>query len=224
FLNKIDVVVLPSTWLKNKLKLKNSVVIRQGINIEKHNQIDVKRRNNKLNIRYFGHPTPDKGFLEVIGSFSKLDSSIYSKIIFSTNINPKIITYIEKKDNKIKVHGLITDIVEEYNKSDIVILPYRHPIGAIATPLVLLEAMACERAVITSDLPHLREICGNSVFYVKPYSVKDIVKAIEYLAERPKLRAKLGKKARMRIVNYYNQEKMFKEYENLYKKIISSSR
>jgi len=223
FLNKINVVVIPNTWLLNKLKLNNGYLIRQGIDIQKFRNTRTKKRRGKLIVSYFGHPDPEKGIFEVISSFSKLQNNFFEKRMFLTEKNPKIENYINKKDESIKVFGFVNNIVNEYNNSDIIVLPYRHSLGGISTPLVLIEAMACEKAIITTNLPHLQEICGDAVVYVKPYSVKDITKAIESLARNSEIRKKLGRGAREKIVKHYNQEKMFHEYEKLYEKVIVSS-
>ena len=219
FLNKMDLVIVPNKLTYNSLKLKNSQIIHQGINTQKFKPY--KKINNKLKIRYFGHPTTSKGLIDVIHSFNLLKN--YETELFLTKLNPKLKKYVKKHSPKTKVHGLTKNIVQEYNNSNIIILPYIHTGGAIATPLVLIEAMACECAIITTNLPHLKEICGDSVIYVNPHSVNDIVKKVNFLANNPKLRKELGRKARARVVKYYNQEKMFKEYEKLYNKIASSS-
>lgn len=223
FLNKMDVVVVPTSWLSNKLKLKNSYLIRHGIDIQKFRNIQRNKGKNKLVISFFGHPDPEKGIFEIIDSFSKLQNPLFEKRMFFTEKNRQIESYINKRDKSIKVFGFVNNIVKEYNDSDIVIIPYRHSLGGIATPLVLLESMACEKAVITTDLPHLREICGDTVVYVEPYSIKGIVNSINYLAKNHELRRKLGEKARKRIIKCYNQEKMFREYEKLYKKLLFSN-
>ena len=221
FLGKMDIVALPNRWLKDKLHLPNSVVIPQGVDIRKFRPMKVGK-GKKTTVRYFGHYSLGKGILEVVSAFSQLDTNAYVKEIFPTFTTNRLVSYIKKKDPSIYVGGFIKDIVKMYSSSDIIVLPYRHELGAIATPLTLIEAMACECAVITSDLPHLREICGDSVVYVKPYNAQDLVKAIEQLRKDPKKRKMLGKKARERIVKHYNQEDMFKAYDKLYQKIISS--
>jgi len=221
FLHQVDLVLLPNKWLASKLKLENSRVIHHGIDVMKFKKLKSVRESKKIKVCYFGHPTASKGLIELIKAFSQLNEKNFDKQIFPTFKNNKLIRFIKARDLSIKVKGLVDNIVEEYNKTDIIVLPYRHHIGAIATPLTLIEAMACEKAIITTDLPHLREICGDAVYYVNPYSVKDIVKGIEHLARNKELREKLGKKARKRIVTTYNQEKMFKAYQKLYEEFIS---
>lgn len=218
FFNKMDMVILPNTWLSKQLKLKNSTIIHHGIDIRKFRK-KVAKKTGKIVVSYFGHPTPDKGLLEAIAAFSKLSPEQFDKRLFLTAVSKRIVNFIKRKDSSIKISGVVKNIVDEYNKSDIIILPYRHSAGAIATPLVLLETMACEKAVVTTNLPHLKEICKDSVAYVMQYSAKGIVNAVSNLAEHPEQRKMLGKKARQRVVEFYNQETMFKEYENLYGKI-----
>ena len=217
FLKKMDIIIVPNKLIFHRLKIENSQIIYQGIDIKKFKKTKKQKNKKILNIKYLGHSASAKGLIETISAFNILGKN-YNTELFLTSLNPKLTKYIKKHSPKTKVHGLIKNIVKEYNNSDIIVLPYRHSGGAIATPLVLIESMACECTIITSDLPSLKEICGDSVIYVKPYSVKDIVKKVNYLAKNPKLRKELGKKARKRVVKYYNQEKMFKEYEKLYQK------
>ncbi|MFQ5620457.1 MAG: glycosyltransferase family 4 protein, partial [Candidatus Nanoarchaeia archaeon] len=210
FLSKMDIVIVPSVWLQKKLRLKNSIVIRHGINVRHFKKVPSK---HKLRVSYFGHIDPAKGFLEVIHTMKNLE---YDVSIYPTRMNDKLRRYIRKCSPHIKVNGLVKDIRKAYNEADVVLLPYRHASGAIATPLVLLEAMACERAVITTDLPHIREICGNSVLYVKPNDVKGMERAVRRLAGDSKLRRELGKRARKRVVDNYDEKAMLKSYDKLY--------
>ncbi len=220
-LSKMDVVVVPTFWLMDKLKLKNSYLIRHGIDVDKFRGYSSKKIGEKIVVSYFGHPDSEKGIFELIHAFSKLDGK-FEKRMFFTEKSQKLENFIRKKDGAIKVFGFVKNIVDEYNASDIVVLPYRHALGGIATPLVLLEAMACGKAIITTDLPHLREICTDSAVYVKPNSPKSIVEAIRKLQSDPEMIELLGKRARERAVKYYDQEKMFFEYRKLYETVIAS--
>jgi len=217
-LRKMNKVIVPNKWSSRILKKRNSVVINHGIDVNKFRKINVKKPTDKINIRYIGHTSTSKGLLEVTNVFKKLDPREFNKEIFITFIHKKIKNYFRRKDKTIKVHGLIKDIVKEYNKSDIIVLPYRHSLGAIATPLVLLEAMSCEQAIITTNLPHIKEICGDSVLYVDPYSKKQINEAINKFKD-PKLRKELGRKARKRIVENHSMKEMMEAHEKLYQKV-----
>ena len=221
FFKKMDLVVLPNQLSANILNLKNVVVIRQGVDVKRFRK-QKKKGNKKIRIRYFGHPSIGKGILEVNEGFSRLDSKVFDKAIYLTFTTSAIKRFIHAKDKSIKIGGYVKNIVAEYNDADIILLPYRHSGASIANPLTLIEAMACEKAVITTELPHLQEICGDAVAYVKPYSVKQIVKTINLLKDNLDLRERLGKKARERIIKFYNEETMLKEYGQLYNNISAS--
>jgi glycosyltransferase involved in cell wall biosynthesis len=218
YLNKPKLVVLPNNYTAKLLKLNNYVVIPPGINVKKFTKKRVIKKDNKINVAFFGHPTAPKGLLEVINSFSKLSSQEYNKQLFLSFKNKKIVKTVHKIDKTIKITGFCPNIIEEYNQSDIVVLPYRHNAGAIANPLVLLEAMSCGKAIITTNVPNIKEIGKNAVTYVEPYSVKQIVKAIKYLKKNHSIREELGKKARKVIIQHYDEKDMFKKYFQIYKK------
>lgn len=220
-LQKARLVVTANEYTSRMLRLKDSIVIKQGINTGRFRE-KRKKTNKKTTVAYAGHPSPVKGILEVIKAFKKLDPTKYEKNIFLSYKNKKIDRYAN--DQSINIYGYRKDIAEDYNNTDIMILPYRHDQGAIANPLVLLEAMACEKAIITTKLPHIKEICKDSVIYVKPYSSKQIIKAIKYLKENPEIRKALGKKARKRILEDYDEQQMFKKYERLYSRISSNQK
>jgi glycosyltransferase involved in cell wall biosynthesis len=100
------------------------------------------------------------------------------------------------------------------------VLPYRHVGGAIGTPLVLVEAMACGRAVIVSELPHIKEFCGDSVEYIKSCNVRNIVDKIQFLLTNQERIKELGKKASERA-KMFDQIQMISEYDRLYLELIS---
>lgn len=214
WLKKMDVVILPTQDNYRRLNIPNAKVIRQAIDIDKFRRI--KESHKGIRVAYFGHLAISKGVLEVVTAFSRIP---YERRMYITTPTPTFTKIVRKKDPGIALKGFVKDILREYNAVDIIVAPYRHSGGAIATPLVILEAMACERAVITSDLPHLREICGDAAIYIKPGSVNQLVDAINRLANDAGLRKNLGEKGRRRITELYDQKDMFKSYEHLYSSI-----
>ena len=211
YLNKMDVVIVANQVSKTQLGLNNVRVIHQGIDLKKFSP--GSRRAGKLRVAYFGHPTTAKGVIEVVDAFSKI--SDVEKRVYFTHVNDGVREYISKKDSEIVIHGFVKDIVKAYNEADIIVLPLRHALGAIATPLTLIEAMACGKAVITSDLPHLRELCGEGVHYVKPYDTEGLLDGINELREGKK-RELLGKKAREVAEQNFDIKEMMAAYSKLY--------
>jgi len=79
--------------------------------------------------------------------------------------------------------------------------------------------MACEKCIITTNLPHIKEVCQDTVRYIKPYDWKAIVKQILYVERHPPLMKYLGKKARNRVKENYTIEKMVQSYIKIYKRL-----
>ncbi len=58
----------------------------------------------------------------------------------------------------------------------------------------ILEAMSCGVPVITSNVTSMPEVGGNAVYYVDPFSMDSICKAMQAISENKKLRADLIQK------------------------------
>jgi glycosyltransferase involved in cell wall biosynthesis len=212
-----EFVILPNNYLYNHLKLKNSKIIPLGINTKKFYKKN-KYEHSKLTIAYVGHPAVDKGIIEVLKIFSKLDDDIFRKVLFLSNLNINL-DYLKEIDSNTEIFGPQKDIVSMYNSIDILILPYRHEVSSIAIPLVLIEAMACEVPVITSDLPHVKEIGGNVLQYSKPLDISDFVKKVNDLANTPEKRLEMGKKSRNIVLEHYDEKETLMKYKKLYDNI-----
>ncbi len=213
FLNKTEILTVPSKTLLTKFP--KAIVIHDGIDTNRFKPLPSKR--STIAVGYVGHPTPNKGLIEVLKAFSKIKDANLTKVAALSYLNKKMISTVHKFDTSTEVLGRQKDIVKLYNDIDIVVLPYRHTSGGVATPLVLLEAMSCGCTVITSDLPSIREIGGDTVLYCKPYDIDSIVSMIHHATKHPELRKKLGQAARKRVVELYNEEKMLKSYMDLYR-------
>ncbi len=217
FLKKLDKVIVPSNYLKERLFKKNTEVIKFGIDVNKFKPIKSKKEDNEIKVAFFGHPGVFKGQIDFAKASKKFSKKIIPYMYFTEEI-PKTIFYIQKINPNINIRGYTENIVNAYNEMDLIVLPYRNPLGAIANPLILLEAMSCGKPVITTNMPFLKEIVGNAAITVPPYNHKKLAKAVNWLAENEEVKVSLGKRAREIIVNNYNEKEMFEKYLQLYQK------
>jgi glycosyltransferase involved in cell wall biosynthesis len=65
-----------------------------------------------------------------------------------------------------------------------------------------VEAMACGCPVIASDIPALKERCGEAVIYCNPYDIGSIVDSIEKMLDDDGLRARLRVLGSQRAATY----------------------
>ena len=98
---------------------------------------------------------------------------------------------------------------------DICLIPFkRGAISKSALPLKLFEYMACEKPVLSTELPGVKAIAGDKVLYA---STKDEYREkILGLYRDEELRFKLGKEGRRLVEkNYYNWEKIVEKMERI---------
>lgn len=117
--------------------------------------------------------------------------------------------------------GHRNDILKVYTDAHIAVLPsYRE-----GTPKSLLEAAACGRAIITTDVPGCRQMVeeGKSGLLVPPRDGHAIADAIERLAKDPELRISFGRNARERITRLYSSEVVAQGIKSLYTRLLASS-
>lgn len=65
-----------------------------------------------------------------------------------------------------------------------------------------LEAMMCGCPVIASDIPALRETCGDAALYCDPHDPRDLAKQIKAIAEQPDLRSELCRRGLIRAAAF----------------------
>ena len=83
-----------------------------------------------------------------------------------------------------------------------------------------LEAMALGVPVVVSDIPVLREVCGDAALFVDSHNKEDIAEGILKVLENNQLKIALIQKG-LKRVKVFNREKIIQEYINLYQEILN---
>ena len=101
--------------------------------------------------------------------------------------------------------------------TDVLALPYRLTIGQAAFPATLMEAMAAQVPIVTTDLPLLRELTGDgrTAILVPPDDPGALAGGIECILTQPALAAQMRQSQR-RWVQQAEPQQVVKEYERLY--------
>jgi len=121
-----------------------------------------------------------------------------------------------------RVHflGSVTNIPALLTESDIFILP---TVGkGEGCPVALLEAMACAKPCIATDIPGSRDliVSGESGILVPPSNPEALAMAIQTLIDSPDLRWRYAQNARQRVEQHFTIEQEVKAHEALYAELL----
>jgi glycosyltransferase involved in cell wall biosynthesis len=107
-----------------------------------------------------------------------------------------------------------------YNLCDISLFPVSDMKGKFDIPLAVVEAMACEKPVILTDLPILSELSNgrNSVIIPKG-NIEALKNAILDLYNDPEKRAEIGREARKFVEERFDIKNIAEIYRQIYEKL-----
>jgi len=112
------------------------------------------------------------------------------------------------------------DLPLVYATADLVVLPsqIQESFG-----LVLIEAMACGKPVIASNLPGVRSVVsdGEDGLLVKPGDVVDLAEKIQTLLDDPQLRREMGQRGRAKVEAKYAWPKVIDRLEAVYDLVLA---
>lgn len=119
----------------------------------------------------------------------------------------------------IEYWGKRDDMPQAFAESHIVCLPSTYGEGV---PKVLIEAAACGRPIVTTDMPGCREIThdGENGLLVPPNDVDALTQALEKLIDNSDLRQMMGRKGREIAQEGYSLQKVLDETLALYKNLL----
>ncbi len=118
--------------------------------------------------------------------------------------------------------GYCNNISELFSQSSVVALPSYYKEGL---PKVLIEAAACGRPVITTDLPGCRDaiIANKTGLLIPAKNPEALAKAIEYLISEPELRKNMGTAAREHAVSTFSIDDVVTKHLNIYSNLLFST-
>jgi len=103
--------------------------------------------------------------------------------------------------------GFCADMPATYNRADIVTLPSMYAEGI---PTTLLEAAACGKPVVTTNVPGCRDfvVDGKTGFVIQAGDAQALTHALEKLIMDANLRTSMGKAGRERVLSGYTTEQV----------------
>ena len=238
-----DLIVTYSDYAKNKLQklgFQNVERIYPGIDLEKYQP---REKNSELLkecsftdqdfiINFTGEYARLGAIDLVIDSFIAV-SKLHPEIKLSLAVRVKNEKDAAKKKEviaKLEQNNLWEKVAfydngkyamsDIYNLADISLFPVQNMHGKFDVPLAVVEAMACEKPVIISNLPVLQEFANNAnSVTIKPSDPIALSDAILDLYQNPQKRQLLGKAGRKFCQDNFDIKKVAKKYAEIYKKL-----
>lgn len=244
-----DLAITYSDYAKNKLEklgIENAKRIYPGIDLEKYasapkdpetlskfkiQNLPAGRQGSEFIITYPGEYTrlgATDSLVEILPEiFEKIPNA---KFVFACRVkNEKDAQKKADIIKKFKVAGIFDKIVftdtfadmpKIYNMSDVVIFPVGNMQGKFDVPLAVIEAFACEKPMVISDIPILKEFANKKNSVIISHSDFDqLTEALVKLQADPSMRDVLGKTARRYVEENFNIKNVSAEYKKTYESI-----
>ncbi len=212
FENQDDKVFFDSIGLT---KSSQSVSIKGcGVDMEFFKPSGEEKNGHATTFSFIGRLIYDKGVREFIEAAQQIRKK-YNDVQFwlvgdidegnpSSVSNEDLMYWI--RDPNIHYHGATDNVKAFFEQSDCIVLPSYRGEGL---PKVIMEAMAMERPVITTDTPGCREAVENDVtgYLVSMQSVESIIQAMEkFIHLEHSARMEMGKQGRRKALKEFDEK------------------
>ena len=176
--------------------------------------------NDQIVLLYVGRKVIDKGVVDLIDAFEKIDRIDISLLLVGPDeMNLELVLENYKSANRIISVGMTSKPEDYYSAGDIFCyLSYREGFG-----LSVVEASACELPVIGTDIVGLRDAVANNEtgFLIQLENQKELQDVINLLVDNSDLRKSIGSKGRNYVFKRFKKEIVESEYIAILKNIIS---
>lgn len=221
--NKIDVIISPSNFYRTKF-------IRDGVSSEKvvamSNFVDTKQYNVEIQddgyALYIGRLSKEKGILNLINAFSKLDAGrLYIAGDGPERENIERIVHKNNLEKRVRLLGFLSkeEVIEWTRKSRFTVIP---SIGYENCPYSVLETFAIGKPVIGADIAGIPELVKNnySGFIYKYDDINDLACKMKILFENEKIAKEFGDNAKKQAEEMYEKDVYYKKLMDIYCELI----
>lgn len=229
WVNKFDKIIFLSEYTQKKLiskglRANKSVLIPSGLDQTFKELPDIKKVEkirNDINsgnvplIMYFTSPLTLRGTDTLVKAFAKVRKKMPCKLIFLSRMDHKellkeetLLKELARKEGILNSMEIISkyldpeEIKEYLRVADVVCLPFKIVISDI--PVSIIEAMAVERPVISTDVACIPTILNNRGITVEPNNPGDLADGINQILNDNDLKNKLIKNSSDYIEKYPN--------------------
>jgi len=217
-----DRIILISNWMKSFIRSPKAKVVHNTVDLDDFKKLDPNRIRKEFNIRgpslvFVGTLEERKGIRYLIQALPKIKTSYpHLKLLIVGSTLPGQSNYLKNlkalaRDPNLIFTGARVDAYDIMAACDIVIAPsLSEPFGR-----VVIEAMACGKPVIASNVGGIPEIIEDEKtgMLINPKSLADIAKEATLLLRNNEKAKAMGIAGRKRVEQFFTIEKQIKEIE-----------
>ncbi len=204
---------------------KARLVNGSGVDLEKYQALSYPgHADDVTRFLYLGRLMREKGIVELISAAGAMHDKYGGRVSFAAA------GYDEEDGRQLVEDAVLRGILKRlpfqkdtiplYREADVVVLPTWHE----GMSNVLMEAGACARPVIASDIPGCREIAadGETGFLIRPRSMDSLLEAMEkFMALSVKEREEMGRRGRAKMEKEFDRRFVVAAYLSEIKRILS---
>lgn len=215
---------------RDGLPAERAWVIHNGLDLDRFDRLGsaplaAGRQQEGPLIAIVAHLRPEKGhmvFLEAASRLARRYPTARFLIVGAGDCRELIEQRIWelRLTDRVRLTGLVKNIPAVLRSVDIIALSSFHE----SFPNAIMEAMAASLPVVATDVGGARELVvdGHTGYLVPSGDAAALADRMAALCDDPEARRKMGEAGRRRIVEEFSVEKMVRNFERLYDRLLSA--
>lgn len=198
----------------------NSLETRYPVDLEEYKP-EEELLKEKPQLVYVGSSRFRRGLPQACEIVKRIDEDVDFKIV--TKSREKAENFVEEAGVEADIQtGFVDDIAELMNQSDFLLNFLTTEEEVTCPPILTLEAMACGRIAVCTELPVFEEFFkqGENGFLFSNEAYEEAAEAIEDVISQPEKAEEIGKKARETMEEYHSPVKSAEQFEEVYRRLI----
>ena len=221
-IKKADIVTTPSHFLKERLGLKDAIVIPNAIFPEKFKPVIHSEKDtiSLVTVTKFFFEDKARGVLDILKVLDTVPEAVAGRMRYKVVGGGPFLNQVKREAQKYRVAVEFTDMLQNpraaLESSDIFLYYSQHD----NFPNILLEAMAYGLPIVTNSVGAVNEIIEDGKDgYIAPTG-KAYLESLLNLMNNYDLRSKVGQNARRSVETKFDWSKIVDSYIEIYKKVL----
>jgi glycosyltransferase involved in cell wall biosynthesis len=206
-----------------------AVIPQFGVDPDVFSPRATQRSGGPVHIVYVGRFVPEKGVDVLLDALVSLQGCWRATLLGSGPAEGQLRERVRALHlaDRVAIRPWLpsTTMPDFYREADVLVLPSRvQPNWTEQFGRVLIEAMACETAVVGSDVGEIPHVIGDAGRVFPEANAAALGAVLDALMRDPALRRDLGARGRARVLNAYTQQQVARATLAVYRAMLDEGR